>query len=114
LKLGKYELFEEIQLNEQNLIFIANTFIIVPKMEHVGQHSVGTNHKKFGWKMKKMKINFAECQIKHSPGPTLGNVPSLSSVSVLRSAKVTTISYKRLLTVLCRASHFAECLTFGK
>jgi hypothetical protein len=27
----KSELFEEIQLNEQNLIVIANTFITVPK-----------------------------------------------------------------------------------
>jgi hypothetical protein len=27
----KSELSEEIQLNEQNLIFIENTFIIVPK-----------------------------------------------------------------------------------
>jgi hypothetical protein len=27
----KFELSEEIQLNEQNLIVIANTFIIVPK-----------------------------------------------------------------------------------
>jgi hypothetical protein len=44
----KYELSEEIQLNEQNLIAIANNFIIVPKMEHVSLHSVGPNHKKFG------------------------------------------------------------------
>jgi hypothetical protein len=27
----KFELFEEIQLNEQNLIVIENTFIIIPK-----------------------------------------------------------------------------------
>jgi hypothetical protein len=51
----KYELSEEIQLNEQNLIAIANNFIIVPKIEHVSLHSVGTNHKKFGWKKKKRK-----------------------------------------------------------
>jgi hypothetical protein len=31
----KSELLEEIQLNKQNLIVIANTFIIVPKMEHI-------------------------------------------------------------------------------
>ena len=37
----KYELSEKIQLNEQNLIFIANTFIIVSKMEHVDlDHSI--------------------------------------------------------------------------
>jgi PleD family two-component response regulator len=58
---SKFELSEEIQLNEQNIIVIANTFIIVPKMEHVSLHSVGTNHKRFGSKKKKMEINFAEC-----------------------------------------------------
>jgi hypothetical protein len=36
-------------------------------MVHVGLHSVGTNHKKFGWKKKKRKIYFAEC-----PKLTLG------------------------------------------
>jgi hypothetical protein len=36
----KYELSEEIQLDKHNLIFIANTFIIVPKMEHVGLYIV--------------------------------------------------------------------------
>jgi hypothetical protein len=49
----KSELLEKTQLNEQNLIVIANTFIIVSKIEHVSLHSVGTNHKKFGWKKKK-------------------------------------------------------------
>jgi hypothetical protein len=44
----KSELSEEIELNEQNIIVIANTFIIIPKMEHVSLHSAGTNHKKFG------------------------------------------------------------------
>jgi hypothetical protein len=49
-----------------------------------------------------------------SPGLTLDNVPSLRSVSVWRSSKVTTVSYRRLLTVLYRASPFAECATLGK
>jgi hypothetical protein len=31
-------------------------------MEHVGIHSVGTHHKKFGEKTKRMKIYFAECR----------------------------------------------------
>jgi hypothetical protein len=30
-------------------------------MEHVSLHSVGTNHKKFGWEKKKIKKHFAEC-----------------------------------------------------
>jgi hypothetical protein len=51
-------------------------------MEHVSLYSVGTNHKKFGWK-KKNEINFTECPSKAlSPGSTLGNVPSLPGVSV--------------------------------
>jgi hypothetical protein len=57
----KSELSKEIQLNGQNLIVIANTFINVPKMEQVSLHSVGTNHKKFGWERKKIKIYFVEC-----------------------------------------------------
>jgi hypothetical protein len=30
------------------------------------------------------------------------------------SAKITTVSYRRLLTALCRASLFAECLALDK
>jgi hypothetical protein len=32
-----------------------------PKIVHVGLHSLGTYHKKFGWQNKKIKIYFAEC-----------------------------------------------------
>jgi hypothetical protein len=38
-------------------------------MEHLSLHSVGTNHKKFGWKKEKIKIYFVECARK-----TLGKV----------------------------------------
>jgi hypothetical protein len=67
----KSELSEEIQLNEQNIIVIAKTFIIVQKMEHVSLHSVGTNHKKFGWE--KEKNGNILCLV--SLGPTLGKLP---------------------------------------
>jgi hypothetical protein len=60
----KSELLEEIQVNEQNLIVIANTFIIVPKMEHVSLHSVGTNYKKFGWKKKNNGNILCQCPSK--------------------------------------------------
>jgi hypothetical protein len=30
-------------------------------MVHVGLYSVGTHHKNFGWKNKKIKMYFAEC-----------------------------------------------------
>jgi hypothetical protein len=36
-------------------------------MVHVGLHSVGTYHKKFGWENKKIKMYFVEC-----PEMTLG------------------------------------------
>jgi hypothetical protein len=49
----KSEFSEEIQINELHLLAIENTVIIVPKMVHVGLHSVGTYHKKFGGQNKK-------------------------------------------------------------
>jgi hypothetical protein len=38
----------------------------------------------------------------------------LLSVDTWCSAKITADSYRRLLTALCRASTFDECLAFGK
>jgi hypothetical protein len=92
-------------------------------VEHVGLHSVRTNHKKFGWKKEKNENKLCReskqgtrqsmlCRV--STGPTLDNIPSLSSVSAYCSAKVTAVSYRWLLTVLYRASPFTECLTLGK
>jgi hypothetical protein len=40
-------------------------------MVHVGLHSVGTYHKKFGWQKRKRKMYFAEC-----PEMTLGKACS--------------------------------------
>jgi hypothetical protein len=45
---------------------------------------------------------------------TLGKEVILLSAKVWRSAKLTVVSYRRLLTTLCRASCFAESLTLGK
>jgi hypothetical protein len=44
----KFEFFEEIQINELNLIVIKKHFYNCTKMVLVGLHSVGTHHKKFG------------------------------------------------------------------
>jgi hypothetical protein len=44
----KCEFSEKIQINELNLLSIENTFSNCPKIVHVGLHSVGTYHKKFG------------------------------------------------------------------
>jgi hypothetical protein len=52
----------------------------------------------------------AECV---RPG-TLDKKTSLSSVKARRSTKITAVSYRRLLTTLCRAPPFAECLALGK
>jgi hypothetical protein len=50
----KCEFFEEIEINKLNLIVIENTYNC-PKMVHLGLHSVGTYHKKFGWQNNKNK-----------------------------------------------------------
>jgi hypothetical protein len=47
------------------------TIVIVPKWCLVGLYNVGTYHKKFGWKKKKIKNYFVEC-----PRMTLGKVRS--------------------------------------
>jgi hypothetical protein len=45
---------------------------------------------------------------------TLGKIASLSSAKARRSAKITEVSYRRLLMALCRVLPFAECLALGK
>jgi hypothetical protein len=45
---------------------------------------------------------------------TLGKETSLSSAKARCPAKITALSYRRLLTALCRAPSFAEGLALGK
>jgi hypothetical protein len=45
---------------------------------------------------------------------TLGKEASLLSAKARRSVKITAVSYRRLLTALCRAPPFAKCLALGK
>jgi hypothetical protein len=45
---------------------------------------------------------------------TLGKVGSLPSAKARHSVKLTAVSYRRLLTALCRASPFTECSALGK
>jgi hypothetical protein len=59
----KSELSEEIQLNEQKSNSYSKHFYNCAKIEHVSLYSVGTNHKKFGWEKKKIKLYFAECPL---------------------------------------------------
>jgi hypothetical protein len=68
----KCEFSEEIQINELNPLVIENTVNNYPKVVHVGLHSVGTYHKKFGWEKKKIKKYFAE-----HPEMTLGKAFSV-------------------------------------
>jgi hypothetical protein len=51
-------------------------------MVHVGLHSVGTYHNKFGGQNKKIKMYFAEC-----PEMALGKESALPSASFRLSAK---------------------------
>jgi hypothetical protein len=61
-------------------------------------------------------------QVKHSAKYALPSVarPDIRQRTLFaecrigRSAKITLVSYRRLLAVLYRASPFAECLTLGK
>jgi hypothetical protein len=80
-------------------------------MEHLSLHSVGTSHKKFGWEKKKTKIYFAECCVGLA---TLGKETTLPSAKAWRSTKVMVVSYRQLLTALCRVFRFAESLALGK
>jgi hypothetical protein len=45
---------------------------------------------------------------------TLGKEASLPSAEAWCSAKITVVSYGRLLTALCRAPSFVECSALGK
>jgi membrane protein CcdC involved in cytochrome C biogenesis len=57
----KSELSEEIQLNELNIIVIANTLIIVPKLNMQVYILYKHTTKRLG-KKKKKQIYFVECQ----------------------------------------------------
>jgi hypothetical protein len=48
------------------------------------------------------------CRVSSVKKDTRQNI-DLSSVNAWRSAKLTTVSYRRLMTTLCRASRYAEC-----
>jgi hypothetical protein len=76
-------------------------FYNCPKMVHIGLHSVGTYHKKFGWQNKKIKKNIF-CRV--SKAAVLGKEDSLSSARTRLSANVTVVSFKRQLTALPRAA----------
>jgi hypothetical protein len=61
-------------------------------------------HKKFGWK--KYTLPSVKDGTRHN---IIGRVSGLGL-----SVKITVVSYRRMLTSLCRASLFAECLALGK
>jgi hypothetical protein len=87
-------------------------------MKLVSLYSVGTNHKKFGWKKKKMERYFAECPSKAAlpsvARPDIQQSTFFAECERMGSAKITAVSYRWLLSVLYRASPFVECLTLGK
>jgi hypothetical protein len=82
-----------------------------PKMVHVGLHSVGTYHKKFGGQNKKIKKCFAECPQKTLGKDSLCRVPHIWHSAKRRLCRVsafgprqrlTAVSCRRPLTALCR------------
>jgi hypothetical protein len=82
-------------------------FYNCPKMVHVDLNSVGTYHKKFGWEKKKNKKKYTLLSVQkwHSAKKIF-----LLSANFRRSAKLTTISYRRLVTALYREPSFVEYL----
>jgi hypothetical protein len=117
----KFELTKKIQLNEKNLIVCRKHFYNCAKMKHVSLDSVGTYHKKFGWEKKKNKKTLpsvhgwysVKLKLPSVGRRTLGKEDALPSVDVRHSAKITTVSSRRLLTTLCRESLFGEWLALG-
>jgi hypothetical protein len=75
-------------------------------MVHVGLHSVGTYHKKFGGQK---NICFAEC-----PQKTLGKESALPSVCFRLSAKTNGRQLQTAANGPLPRAVFAECLPLGK
>jgi hypothetical protein len=69
-----------------------------------------------------MQTFFAECQretldkyiVPRAKSWTLDKEATFVECQHLVSAKLTVVSYKRLLMVLCRESHFSERVTLDK
>jgi hypothetical protein len=78
-------------------------------MVHVGLHSVGTYHKKFGGQNVKNKIWFAECLYK-----TLGKVVFTECPVFGTQQRLTAVSFRTAADGLLPSAFFAECLTLGK
>jgi hypothetical protein len=98
-------------------------FYNCPKMVHVGLHSVGTYHKKFGWENKKNKNVLCRvsrndtrqrslCRV--SASLTLGKEASLPSANARPSAKVNGRQLWMALLALCRVYSCAESPMLGK
>jgi hypothetical protein len=75
-----------------------------------GLHSVVTYRKRFCWENKKIKNIL--CRV--SKKGTRHSMHCRVSANTQRSAKITTVSYRRRLTALCRAPPFTECLALDK
>jgi hypothetical protein len=92
-------------------------------MVHVGLHSVGTYHKKFGGQNQKNKNMVCRVSIEDTRQSLLCRVPSiwhsakkpLCRVPVLGSRqRLTTVSFRMAADGPLPSACFAECLTLGK
>jgi hypothetical protein len=94
-----------------------------PKMVHVGLHSVGTYHKKFGGQNVKNKNMVCRVSSTNTRQSLLCRVPSiwhsakkpLYWVPVLGSRqRLTAVSFRTTADGPLLSTFFAECLTLGK
>jgi hypothetical protein len=94
-----------------------------PKMVHVGLHSVGTYHKKFGGQNEKNKNMVCRVSIEDTRQSLLCRVPRiwhsakkpLCRVPVLGSRqRLTTVSFRTTADGPLLSAFFAECLILGK
>lgn len=115
----EFELFKEIQLNSLNQIDVENTLINVPKLNmHVGLETVETQYKQVG-----EKKNFVECQENTLGKNILCRVSECDTrqrhafAECLNAAfdiNNASISYRWLLTAVCRVLYYVERWTLDK
>jgi hypothetical protein len=120
----KSEFSEEIQINELNLL--TNDWKLCyncPQMIHVGLHSVGTYHKKFGGQNLKNKNMICRVSREDTRKRVLCRVPNIWHSAKNPLCRVPTLGPRQRLTAVSfrtaadgplASATFVDCLTLGK